>query len=517
MPTTTAQHPSETERPRRRRLAGLPGALWRELRSWSTLVLLVVCLLVGLPATIALTPAQDVTALGQHVALGARTPTPSLSGPAQLVQVGNTHLDIAPLQVWGPMRPQITLGPVQRNAAAAQVLDPDRTAAARADAATTLTNGFLRWYGFGALGLVVVCLALCAGAGCIRMLAMLRRHSRAEPGRAGTHLTVADLWHRSAGSLGRTTVLALTVSLLAWGACGWLAYDGAARGLGEVRSLTQLVGAYHLSPSPVGPTVFGYTGAVIGDSRAARVGGPPVPDATPDDTACERSGDSLADELGGLLATPVKNLACSGASIPQGLRGPQARGGGTTVPAQVGLLKQIDGLKFVVVAIGPNDLGWSDFLTYCYGVADCADQLTAGEFDYRLAAFDRDYGDLLSDLADLPGHPQVVVMTSYDVFAPGRDVTACPDARGPAGVPGLDATKIELMHERNAALNTVLRNGAEKYGFTVSEPPLAPLCAPRPGDALGADLQGLGDRYPFHPTGVGSLRTAAATARLIGS
>lgn len=512
MPTTTAQHPSETEQPtRRRRLATLPGALWRDLRSWPTLLLLAACLLVGVPVTIALTPAQDVTALGQHVALAARTPTPTLSGPAQLVQIGNTSLDVAPLQVWGPMRPQITLGPVQRNEAAAEVLDPATTDSARADAAATLTNGFLRWYAFGALGLVVACLALCAGAGCIRMLVLLRRHSRG----AGTHLTVADLWHRSAGWLGRATGLALTVSLLAWGACGWLAYDGAARGLGNVTSLTQLVGAYHLSPSPVGPKVFGYTGAVIGDSRAARVGGPTIPDATTDDVACERSADSLADELGVLLGEPVRNLACSGASISQGLRGPQPRGGDSVVPAQVGLLKQMDGLRFVVVAIGPNDLGWSDLVTYCYGVADCADRLTAGEFDYRLAAFDRDYGNLLQDLADLPGHPQVVVMTSYDVFAPGDDIAGCPDARGPAGVPGLDPTKIELMHERNQALNTILRTGAQKYGFTVSDPPLAPLCSPRPRDALGADLQGLGDRYPFHPTGVGSLRTAAATARLI--
>ncbi len=35
----------------------------------------------------------------------------------------------------------------------------------------------------------------------------------------------------------------------------------------------------------------------------------------------------------------------------------------------------VRGLDFVVVAIGPNDIGWSDFLQYCYGVEDCADAL----------------------------------------------------------------------------------------------------------------------------------------------
>jgi hypothetical protein len=47
------------------------------------------------------------------------------------------------------------------------------------------------------------------------------------------------------------------------------------------------------------------------------------------------------------------------------------------------VLKQVRDLRFVVVAIGPNDVGWTDFLRYCYGVPDCADQLTQGEFDYR--------------------------------------------------------------------------------------------------------------------------------------
>ncbi|WP_460492135.1 hypothetical protein [Dactylosporangium cerinum] len=36
------------------------------------------------------------------------------------------------------------------------------------------------------------------------------------------------------------------------------------------------------------------------------------------------------------------------------------------------------GLKYVVVVIGPNDLAWGDFLTYCYAVADCHDNLTQG-------------------------------------------------------------------------------------------------------------------------------------------
>jgi lysophospholipase L1-like esterase len=241
-----------------------------------------------------------------------------------------------------------------------------------------------------------------------------------------------------------------------------------------------------------------------------RVGGPPIPDGTPDDVACERSTDSLAAETGRLLGQArVLNLACPSATITSGLRGPQDRGG-RSIPAQVGVLKQVQGLRFVVVAIGPNDVGWTDFLRYCYGVPDCSDQLTQGEFDYRLAAFDRVYGDLLIDLNDLPGRPQIIIMTSYGAFPPGAD---CADTRA-EGYPGLDAAKIELLMARNNQLNDVLTAGAQKYGFAVAEPKLAMLCE-KGTDGLGPDLQGMSDPFPFHPTGIGSLRMASSVVQLI--
>jgi hypothetical protein len=256
--------------------------------------------------------------------------------------------------------------------------------------------------------------------------------------------------------------------------------------------------------------VRGYTGAVIGDSRASRVGGPAVANPTPEDAACTRSSDSLAAEVGSQLTTPVLNLACPGASILHGLRGPQDQGG-RTLPAQVGLLKQVEGLKFVVVVIGPNDLYWTDLIRYCYGVPTCQDNLTQGEFDYRLAAFDRDYGDLLRDLNDLPGKPQIIIMTSYDVFKPNA---TCSDTAVPGRASGLSPDGINVLATRNAELNDVLTSGAEKYGFDIARPTLTTLCEPS-HDQLGPDIQGLSDPYPFHPTGVGMIRMASSVVRIV--
>ncbi|GAA4682533.1 hypothetical protein GCM10023215_15710 [Pseudonocardia yuanmonensis] len=486
---------------------GRVRALLREARSWPTILMIGLCLLAGIPLTIALTPDQDLTILGQHISVGARTPDLSVEGPARLVQVGNTELDIPRLQVVGPLRPQLEMGPVQRNDAAAKVLDPDTTAEATAKAVDQLRTGFVNWYLLGTLGVVGTALAAAALVGCARVLGILRREKSSE------HVTVADVWHRCSGTIGRMALLAVTVSVVAWGGCGALAYTGTMRGLAQVSSLSDLVGSARVTPAPVGPPVFGYAGAVIGDSRAARVGGPPVAEPEGDDVACERSADSLAAELGTMVPGRVRNLACPSATVAQGLRGPQQRGN-VQVPAQVALLKQMQDLEFVVVAIGPNDVGWSDLITYCYGVETCDDNLTRGEFDYRMAAFDRDYAALLQDLAQLPSSPRVVVLTSYDAF-PRETDPACPDARGPSFAAGLTQDKIDLLTDRNDQLNAVLRAGAEKYGFAVADPGLTLLCSTA-ADGLGPDLQGLADPFAFHPTAVGSLRLAATVARVVG-
>ena len=477
--------------------------LLREARSVPTLLAVFLTLLVGLPLAVLLTPDQRITVLGQSLAVGGRDPGLSWSGPAQVVQVGNTRLDLPALNVAGFVRPRLSLGPIVRGEEAARALDPTASADAQAEALRSVVHAFVRWFAWGGLGVIVAATVISALVGSLRVLLFLHRQ-----GRLADSVPVHELRHRLSGAAGRTTVVTVVVGLLAWGACGFSAYRGTVDGIAATTSLSDLVGsARPPTPEPVGPPIRGFPTVVIGDSRAARVGGPPVPDATAQDTACGRSSDSLAEELSLLRSEPVLNLACSGASISAGLRGPQVTAG-VGVDPQVGRLRKVEGLQRVVVAIGPNDLAWSDFLQYCYGLQRCDDRLTKGEFDYRLAAFDADWAALLEDLAGLPGHPQVVVVASYDAFAPGAG-SDCPDVRGPNGFPGLDSGKIALLAGRNAQLNAVLAAGAAAYDDPVVRPSLTLLCG-KTVDGLGPDLQGLNDGHPFHPTAVGSLRNAAA-------
>ena len=84
----------------------------RELRSPLTLLLVVACVVGGVWAAVVLTPDQDVEVLGQQLSVGAQAPTATVSGPPRIVQIGNTSLDVPDVAIYGPLRPQLTIGPV---------------------------------------------------------------------------------------------------------------------------------------------------------------------------------------------------------------------------------------------------------------------------------------------------------------------------------------------------------------------------------------------------------------------
>ena len=59
--------------------------------------------------------------------------------------------------------------------------------------------------------------------------------------------------------------------------------------------------------------------------------------------------------------------------------------------------------------------------------------------------------------------PQIIIMTSYDVFKPDAD---CGDAQGPASAAGLTPGNIEVLTQRNAEVNNVLTEGAQNPFFS---------------------------------------------------
>jgi lysophospholipase L1-like esterase len=292
--------------------------------------------------------------------------------------------------------------------------------------------------------------------------------------------------------------------------------------LSSITSLSDLVGTVRLAPLPgaVGPKRTDVDAVVIGDSTAAGIGNAPVADPTKQDTACRRSSDAYAASLESLSAQRVLNLACSSATVSVGLLGPQLTGG-LKIPPQLGVLRSVESARSVVVSIGANDVGWSDFLTLCYGLPRCDDQASDRLFQSRLDAFKVLYAQLLQQLGDLPAHPKVIVTKYYDPLGSSFDCAELRDPNAQAGAPpgygfgpdpGKDnqdqkiKEKIEPLRSELGRINAVLEQGAEAFGFSVVQPRFDghELCATQPW------VQGLGDPAPFHPAAAGELAIAAA-------
>jgi lysophospholipase L1-like esterase len=234
---------------------------------------------------------------------------------------------------------------------------------------------------------------------------------------------------------------------------------------------------------------------VLGDSTAAGQGNRSLPGGTADDKACHRSADAFGADLAQADDWQVTNVACGGATVRDGVLGSQQIGGRLQRPQiESPAVAKAD---VVIVSVGANDARWSDILALCAISSSCYNNAAEAYFQQQLAGFSRDLLELLSQLQLLPNHPAVVVNEYYDPFAGS---TACLADRG------LTAEKKRTLEADLAALNAILRNGAEAAGFLSALPDFSDhgVCSAQ------SYVQGVDDRAPFHPNPSGQLAIALA-------
>jgi len=414
-----------------------------------------------------LTPMQKVSTAGQTVDVGVTAPSWSLSGPGQLDLFGQSLPTT--IQFDGPIRPRLTLSRITLSAQLTQFAE---TKDAPATLESALIGGWERFF-FWQLVIVAGAALVLAGAA-----AGWLRHGRRE--------TVTLL----VGSL----VLALAVDL---GGVMVTAYSAPAK-LEGINSLQDLVGgspALSLRSAPVSPADAVERVVVIGDSTAAGLGNRPLVPATDEDKACGRSRDAFAVDLAVVNGWTVTNLACSGASIGNGVLGPQALGD-RTIPAQL-RSPEVAKAQVVIVSIGANDVEWISMLQLCAISASCSDNAQQAFFQQQLASFSSDYLQLLDQLQLLPSHPLVVINQYYDPV-PGS--VQCLKKQG------ITTAKQKTLQADLAALNTILAEGAKAADFAIAKPDFAGhgVCTSFPY------VQGVTDAAPFHPTPSGALAIALA-------
>ena len=417
------------------------------------------------------TPAQTVSTAGQTVQVGAAEPTLSLSGPGQLDLFGQSMPTV--LRFRGLIRPKLDLTHISLDNQLAQFV---QVSTARHDATGDLAGALIRGWEHYFLWQTLI-----AGAFAVLLLlavAGVRRYP---------HRTTIKLV-----AFGTVAVVALNVGFVAAFAAG------APGTLRQVHSLDDLVGSTPVgaAPQPVGASLPGVQAVVLGDSTAAGLGNPLVKNPSALDTACGRSSDAYAADLAAVNGWNVLNLACSGATVANGILGPQTLGSGLAAP-QFGVLEQASHASVVVVSIGANDLQWEAMAAMCALGPSCDDQATAALFQANLNTFTQDYYELLHDLAALPAHPRVLVNEYFTPFGAKLNCLASE---------GLTQAKAATLLARLGTLNQVLADGAKTFGFTAVQPAFTghELCTAQPF------VQGMHDSAPMHPNTAGELAIALA-------
>jgi lysophospholipase L1-like esterase len=449
----------------------LTGGWPRLARRWlAGLVLLVVSAAAGIAIALLVTPMQTVTVAGQVIQVGASDPTLSLSGPGQVDLFGQslpTNLLFA-----GPVRPRLQLSQITINSELTTFVQGDHPAQAERILGTRLADGWKRYFAFQ---------TAIAGAGALLLVGAVAGLARV-PHRTTIKLLVAGLVVAEAINLGAIMTTAYTAPAL----------------LRQVHSLNELVGSQTRLPRirPNGPPLPGVQVVVMGDSTAAGAGLAPLPGSSGTARACGRSSDSYADDLSVANGWRVLNLACDGATISHGLLGPQDHDG-QILPPQLAEAERAVHLSAVIVSVGADDLNWAAEVRYCSVAPRCNDRATTAYFQQQLASFSKDYLDLLSRLAALPTHPQVIINQYYDPFGPEP---------GCLSRAGLTAANLQTLTSRLATLNAVLADGADQFNFSSPQPDFTghQLCTPQPY------VQGLNAAAPFHPTVLGQLAIALA-------
>jgi lysophospholipase L1-like esterase len=442
----------------------------RLVRWLAVLAVLVLVAAGSIAAALEVTPAQRVSLAGQVVQVGSTFPGLSLSGPGQVDLFGQSLPTTQ--HFTGPVRPRLQLAQITINSELANFVEGNKASGAERILGAQLANGWVHYFTWE---------TLIAGGVALLLVGALAGWRRV-PHRTTWKLLVAGLVITEAINVGAILITA----------------SHARTALGEVTSLNQLVGSEPPVPhlKKAARQLPNVQAVVLGDSTAAGEGLSLVSHPTRLEKVCGRSSDAYAQDLASVNGWRVLNLACSNATIAHGLLGSQHRHG-LVVQSQIASAERASNASVVIVSVGANDLGWAQMLAYCATAPRCDDRATTAYFQQKLAAFDKDYLELLSRLAALPSHPHVIINRYYDPF--GVQPQCLHDM-------GYTPAKLAVINSRLDTLNTVLSKGAAQFGFGSPQPDFHghELCTTQ------SYVQGMAAPAPLHPTALGELAIALA-------
>lgn len=238
------------------------------------------------------------------------------------------------------------------------------------------------------------------------------------------------------------------------------------------------------------------TYVALGDSVAAGVG----LNEDSDSSACNRTNQSYPNKVAAKLNYTLKNIACSGATLPEGVLGAQTVNQ-LAISPQLQQLFAAPKPSLISLTVGANDAQWTSVIAKCY-TSECGTPEDAASVASNLAAVST---NVRTALAQIQTHyaqnvPRVLVTGYHQVF-PAGNVENCSDLKG------IDASELSWGRQLQASISDTLRDAAMGYSFVTFVPV----------DYTGHELcttdswvQGLNDKQPYHPTEAGQAAFASA-------
>jgi lysophospholipase L1-like esterase len=414
------------------------------------------------------TPLQTVSAAGQTAEVGATLPNAGLKGPGELDLFGQA-MATKP-KFTGPIRPRLVLEHITIDPQVVQMLRADGPQKVELSLSQQLATGWERYFLWETL--------IAVGFAAIPLVAVAAVRKR------------PAIWKMVAVGVGFVCVVNVGGIVLT--------ASSTPKVLRSVKTLDDLVGVTPTAePAPVGRPQPGVQAVVIGDSTASGYGLPWGPNPSDLDKVCGRSPDAYANDLAAANNWNVLNLACGSATIMNGLLGPQVLSDGELAPPQFPQAEAATHAKLIIVSVGADDLSWSVMTRLCAASQVCNDKVSAAYFGQLLGKFTRNYYQLLTDLANLPGHPAVLINEYYSPFG---------SSLGCLSQYAMTPAKVKVLLSRLGQLNNVLAQGAAQFGFGIAHPQFTghELCTADPY------VQGPHDQAPLHPNAAGQLAIALA-------
>jgi len=205
----------------------------------------------------------------------------------------------------------------------------------------------------------------------------------------------------------------------------------------------------------------------LGDSVAAGIG---LPGSAPN---CYRAVDAYPGlVVDGLAGFALNHLACSGASIPRGIAGPQFFDDGSSEPPQLQLAKAELPTK-VTLTIGANDVHWKGILEDCYLKNCYKRQFKPGtdeaKFADRLAVLQGNLTWTLQRMEAWSPQPDIIVTNYYWLFPEVYPEDYCWDIDPP--VPGIAITTREFDYLKGLLdqVNRVIASVVASEGATLAD------------------------------------------------